>query len=631
MTIRPFIFRCLAIGVGLLVASRSIDADEPAKEKKSEPSKPSRILIDKLEKFRAQREDEHRDWIFAYDEAIALIDEDITEFKSFEVRKSGGLRVFKAQDEKDKVIQTLEKVRDAWKERFKTHEAQLVTSATRHGWLQMPDPFVGLNDFNSFDDLVESKIGRFSIDLNCLGESFRNVPREIPAGSVPITDIQWPGWIPARSVATEPKKSVPIDKTKKTVKATPLQPALAPKALDGPFDQGINTQVGAENAEMARTAFGAQPESDDISTYKRNLYQRLNFEMQQPIPSVPETPDETLRNLDRFVSGRAAIGEDLPSTIKNFGAWRSDVQSVIDVRNVVVSLWQDVAPQIAHQEEIIKNIRKIVLDALTSTRIRETTRKQVLSVGESKIQDAEREIKRLSELRQRRTQIWIRGVATKGMFDGKEVQITDLLVMSGTESYITATGAKATIPLAETIDVNEVKKFLMPRPTLDEYHDSPAFRTMAKRLAEKAAERLRRQQADDDAKLAKDEKKRADGEKMAEMRLALAKTHLEDMKHKLAMLVLEQLIKQYPDTTARLEAEDLLKQLQAAGDAKKNNTAEKRVERIDAAEARLATAKQFIEKKNHKGARLLLERLVKEYPETVSSDEAKKLLKTLPE
>ena len=271
-----------------------------------------------------------------------------------------------------------------------------------------------------------------------------------------------------------------------------------------------------------------------------------------------------------------------------------------------------------------------MLDALTSTRIRETTRKQVLSVGESKIQDAEREIKRLSELRQRRTQIWIRGVATKGMFDGKEVQITDLLVMSGTESYVTATGAKATIPLAETIDVNEVKKFLTPRPTLDEYHDSPAFRTMAKRLAEKAAERLRRQQADDDAKLAQDEKKRADGEKMAEMRLALAKTHLEDMKHKLAMLVLEQLIKQYPDTTARLEAEDLLKQLQA-GDAKKNNTVENRVERIEAADARLATAKRFIEKKNHKGARLLLERLVKEYPETVPSDEAKKLLKTLPE
>ena len=110
---------------------------------------------------------------------------------------------------------------------------------------------------------------------------------------------------------------------------------------------------------MPRTAFGAQPESDDLSTYKRNLYQRLNrlnFEMREPIPSVPATPDETLRNLDRFVSGRAAIGEDLPSTIRNFGAWRSDVQSVIDVRNVVVSLWQDVAPQIAHQEEIIKSV-----------------------------------------------------------------------------------------------------------------------------------------------------------------------------------------------------------------------------------------------------------------------------------
>ncbi len=630
MTNRSLILRCLAFGVGLLVASWSIDADEPAKEKKAEPSKPSRILIDKLETLRAKREEEHRDWIFAYDEAIALIDEDITEFKSFDVRKSGGLRVFKAQDEKDKVIQTLSKVRDAWKERFKAHETQLETSATRPGWLQMPNPFAGLNDFNSFDDLVESKIGRFSIDLNCVGESFWNVPRAIPAGSVPITDIQWPGWIPARSVATEPKKSVPIDKTKKTVKATPLPPALAPKALDGPFDQGINTQVGAENAEMPRAAFGAQPESDDLSTYKRNLYQRLNIDMQQPIPSVPATPDESLRNLDRFVSGRAAIGEELRSTIENFGAWRSDVQSVIDVRNVVVSLRQDVAPQIAHQEEIIKNIREVVLAALTSTRIRETTRKRVLSEGESRIQDAEREIKLLSELRQRRTQIWIRGVDTKGMFDGKEVQITDLLVMSGTESYITATGAKATVPLAETIDVNEVRKFLTPRPTLDEYHDSPAFRMMAKRLAEKAAERLRRQQAEDDAKLAQDEKKRADSEKMAEIRLALAKTHLEDMKHKLAMLVLEQLIKQYPDTTACLEAEDLLKQLQAR-DAKKNNTVEKRVERIEAAEARLATAKQFIEKKNHKGARLLLERLVKEYPETVPSDEAKKLLKTLPE
>ena len=630
MTNRAFILRCLAIGVGLLVASRSIDADEPAKEKKEEPSKPSRILINKLETLRGKIEEEHRDWIFAYDEAIALIDEDITEFKSFDVRKSGGLRVFKTQDERDKVIQTLEKVRDAWKERFKIHETQLETSATRPGWLQMPNPFAGLNDFNSFDDLVESKIGRFSIDLNCLGESFPNVPRASPAGSRPITDIQWPGWIPARNVAVEPKKSVPVDKTKKTVKATPLPPALAPKALDGPFDQGINTQVGAENAEMARAPFGAQPESDDLSTYKRNLYQRLNIDMQQPIPSVPATPDESLRNLERFVSGRAAIGEELPSTIDNFREWRSDVQSVIDVRNVVVSLWQDVTPQIAHQEKIIKNIREVVLDALTSTRIRETTRKRVLSEGESRIQVAEKEIKFLSELRQLRTQIWIRGVDTKGMFDGKEVQITDLLVMSGTESHITATGAKATVLLAETIDVNEVKKFLPPRPTLDEYHDSPAFRTMAKRLAEKVAERLGRQQAGNDAKLAQDQKKRADSEKMAEIRLALAKTHLEDMKHKLAMLVLEQLIKQYPDTTACLEAEDLLKQLQAR-DAKKNNTVEKRVERIEAAEARLATAKQFIEKKNHKGARLLLERLVKEYPETVPSDEAKKLLKTLPE
>ena len=96
------------------------------KGKNSRPSEPLKIVIDQLEKFREYRESRDREWIIAYDDAIAMIEDDIAEFKSFDVRKSGGPRVFQSQDRKDNVVQTLEKVRDGWNERRKWHETHLL-------------------------------------------------------------------------------------------------------------------------------------------------------------------------------------------------------------------------------------------------------------------------------------------------------------------------------------------------------------------------------------------------------------------------------------------------------------------------------------------------------------------------
>jgi len=230
--------------------------------------------------------------------------------------------------------------------------------------------------------------------------------------------------------------------------------------------------------------------------------------------------------------------------------------------------------------------------------------------------------------------LWIRGIPTKGMVDDEPVELAQMLIIDGTESYLNASGMRLTISKAEAINLDELQTLAAKRPTADEYRASKEFSAIQRTREEKSAERLKRQREADEKKAAA--KREADSEALAEMEkkaanlLASAKRFIDKMNPKAAILSLEQLIKQYPDATARLEAEDLLKELQA-GDAKKNDTVEKRVERIQAAEARLATAKQFIEKKSHKSARLLLERLIKDYPETESSEEAKKLLKTLPE
>jgi|GEM_PF-2419006 len=192
--------------------------------------------------------------------------------------------------------------------------------------------------------------------------------------------------------------------------------------------------------------------------------------------------------------------------------------------------------------------------------------------------------------------IRLRGLDLSSVVDGDRLTIAESLVfeITGTHTYPTVNGGTNTVfdalcilnakQLSENLDKDGVFKVDLSVPALNkdeqakraanlEVRRQQEIKGLAKkaeddRLAEQRAEEMRKQEFEASRAAAerkalaaaarKEKEDRQEAEKKAASKLALAKTFLKSMKRDIARNRLQEIIEEYPDTSAAEEAEKLL-------------------------------------------------------------------------